>query len=197
MVGPGPPKPFVEALWQLTAAMQNAAPFITERYHQVARLPSVVGVFFPCSSILRAVQVGAQEYLHQVSTNIVEGTPACHCRTFVIWWETSSEAPSTSPITGCRFRRNTWNRSEQAMPLQRGGHSGRHQPSLSLQRRCEPDCSASQQTLLEPPSPESRTLRRMRSSPVSKFDREKHATSYASGDHPQTMRDTSFAWLGG
>ena len=184
-------RPFVEALWQLTAAMQNAAPFITERYHQVARLPSVVGVFFPC--ILRAVQVGAQEYFHQVSTNIIEG-------------HTGAPLPDLRNLVG-DLKRGTFHQSNNWIPIpeeymvpQRASTastSGRHQPPLLRQRRCGPGCLASRPTLVGPPSPESRTLRRKRTSPASKFDREEHAPSYASDDHPQTTRATSFSWSGG
>ncbi|KAI2506961.1 hypothetical protein MHU86_7458 [Fragilaria crotonensis] len=57
--GMGPHIPIVEALWHLTAAIQNATPFITEHYQQVTRTPAVVALYFP--SIVRAVQVaGAQ-----------------------------------------------------------------------------------------------------------------------------------------
>ena len=69
--GEGSLNPFVELLWHLCAAMLNAAPYISERYQQVARIPAVANVYFP--SIVRAVQVGVQEYLQQVGTNVVEG----------------------------------------------------------------------------------------------------------------------------
>lgn len=39
----GPPNPLVETLWGLAASMQNAAPFVTERYQQMIRLPTVGG----------------------------------------------------------------------------------------------------------------------------------------------------------
>ena len=42
--GPGPTNPFVDCIWKLTAAMQNAVPFISERYQQVARNPSVANI---------------------------------------------------------------------------------------------------------------------------------------------------------
>ena len=67
----GPPKPLVEALWQLTAAIQNATPFITERSQQVTHTPAIVALYFP--SIVCAVQVRVHECLHSVSINLVEG----------------------------------------------------------------------------------------------------------------------------
>ena len=69
--GEGPPNPFVEALWHLCSNMLNAAPYITDRFQQVARIPAVANIYF--ASIIRAVQVGVQEYLQQVGTNAAEG----------------------------------------------------------------------------------------------------------------------------
>ena len=70
--GTGPPNPAVEVLWNLQAALQNAAPFITDRFLQAAALnPTVANVYFAC--IVRTVQVNMHEYLHGVGTNIAAG----------------------------------------------------------------------------------------------------------------------------
>jgi hypothetical protein len=70
--GTGPPNPAVEVLWSLVVALQNATPFITDRYLQAAALnPTVAHVYFPC--IVRTVQVSMHEYLQGVGTNIVAG----------------------------------------------------------------------------------------------------------------------------
>lgn len=60
--GTGPLNPWVESIWKFVAALQNAAPFITDRYREVAN------VYFV--SIVRAVQVAAHEYLHSVALNV-------------------------------------------------------------------------------------------------------------------------------
>ena len=68
--GAGDPHPFVEALWKLATSMQNAAPFIVDKYMQL-HAPALANVYFP--SILRAVQVLAHEYLQQVQVNRMAG----------------------------------------------------------------------------------------------------------------------------
>lgn len=68
--GAGANNSFVAAMWQLAASLQNASPFITERYQQVSRVPAVSGVYFAC--IARAVQVSVREYLQAVGTNMVD-----------------------------------------------------------------------------------------------------------------------------
>ena len=68
--GMGPNNPFVESMWQLLAALQNASPFITERYQQVSPTPAIANEYF--ASIIRAVQVCTHEYLHGVSINVAE-----------------------------------------------------------------------------------------------------------------------------
>ena len=69
--GTGPDNPFVSTMWKLYAALSNAAPYITDKYHQqVAITPSVANMYFPC--ILRAVQVNAYEYLQSVGTNVAD-----------------------------------------------------------------------------------------------------------------------------
>ena len=62
----GPENPLVAAQWKLAEDMQNAAPFIADRYLQVYT-PTLSSVYFP--RIVRAVQVGVHEYLHHVGTN--------------------------------------------------------------------------------------------------------------------------------
>ena len=66
----GPANPLVAAQWKLADDMQNAAPFIADRYRQVYT-PTLASVFFP--GIVRAVQVGVHEYLHQVGTSVEAG----------------------------------------------------------------------------------------------------------------------------
>ena len=66
----GPENPFVAAQWKLAEDMQNAAPFIANRYLQVYT-PTLASVYFP--GIVRAVQVGVHEYLHHVGTNAEAG----------------------------------------------------------------------------------------------------------------------------
>jgi hypothetical protein len=69
--GTGPDNPFVAAMWRLYAALQNAAPSITDRYHQqVAATPSVANVYYPC--ILRPIQVNVHEYMHEVGINVAD-----------------------------------------------------------------------------------------------------------------------------
>jgi hypothetical protein len=68
--GVGPTHPFVERIWQLTAAISNATPYTTDRFQQTAGNPHIANVYFPC--IVRSVQVNVFEYLHAVSTNLAE-----------------------------------------------------------------------------------------------------------------------------
>ncbi|KAI2501775.1 hypothetical protein MHU86_12695 [Fragilaria crotonensis] len=70
--GVGPGHPFVERVWQLAASINNATPYITERFQQVAGNPNIANVYFPC--IVRSVQVNVFEYLHAVSTNLADDT---------------------------------------------------------------------------------------------------------------------------
>ena len=69
--GAGAPNPFVEAMWQITASLKNATPFIVERYQQLAGVPGLRSTYFAC--IVRAIQVGVHEYLHTVGANRVAG----------------------------------------------------------------------------------------------------------------------------
>lgn len=70
--GTEPPNPAVEVLWSLLAALQDAAPFVSDRYLQaVAVNPTVAHVYFPC--IVRTVQVSMYEYFDGVGTNIAAG----------------------------------------------------------------------------------------------------------------------------
>ncbi|KAI2499710.1 hypothetical protein MHU86_14791 [Fragilaria crotonensis] len=68
--GVGATHPFVERIWQLVAAINNATPYITDRFQQVAGNPNIANVYFPC--IVRSVQVNVFEYMHTVSTNLAE-----------------------------------------------------------------------------------------------------------------------------
>ena len=69
--GTGPTNPLVDALWKFVASLQNAAPFVTDRFQQVARTPAIANVYFAC--IVRAVQVAVHEYMHSVAINVAEG----------------------------------------------------------------------------------------------------------------------------
>lgn len=69
--GEGEPHPFVEALWRLGVDMHNAVPFIAERYQQLDP-PVPSGTYFP--TIIRAVQIAAQEYLQWVGTTTGDAT---------------------------------------------------------------------------------------------------------------------------
>ena len=64
--GAGAPHPFFESLWKMALAMENAAPFIVDKYMQL-HAPALTRVYFP--SILRTVQVLVREYLQQVQVN--------------------------------------------------------------------------------------------------------------------------------
>ena len=99
--GAGPDNAFVAAMWQLAASLQNASPFITERYQQVPRMPAFSGVYFAC--IVRAIQVGVQEYLQSVGTNMVEG-------------HTGVELPDFRTLT-TDLRRGTFHQSSQWIPI--------------------------------------------------------------------------------
>ena len=52
--GAGPENPLVSVLWRLVTALQNAGPFIMERFQHMVRMPSMTSIFF--ASVLRAVQ---------------------------------------------------------------------------------------------------------------------------------------------
>ena len=69
--GTGPSNPFVDYMWTIASTLQNATPFITERYAQAARVSSIAHTYFAC--IVRAVQVSVHDYLHGVSTNLADG----------------------------------------------------------------------------------------------------------------------------
>lgn len=69
--GVGMPHPFVEAMWATAAGFQNAAPFITERYHALARHPGIAPTYH--ARILRAIQVCTHEYMQMVAQNVADG----------------------------------------------------------------------------------------------------------------------------
>lgn len=82
--GTGAPNPLVEALWNLTAALNNAAPFIADRIQQVARAPLTTRVYYP--TMVRSVQVSVHKYLQGVEINIAdshEGVERPELRTLV------------------------------------------------------------------------------------------------------------------
>lgn len=69
--GTGDTHPFVEAMWGVAVGVQNLAPFITERYHSVARLPGIGTTYY--ARILRAIQLSVHDYMQTVAVNVVEG----------------------------------------------------------------------------------------------------------------------------
>lgn len=79
--GVGPPHPFVEALWSTAVGLQNIAPFVTDRYQELARLQNVTRTYH--ARIVRAVQVNAHEYLQQVATNVVDSVAGVEVPNFV------------------------------------------------------------------------------------------------------------------
>ena len=65
--------PLITALWNMTAAaLNNLAPFITDRIQQVVRAPLTTRVYYP--TIVQFVQVSVCNYLRAVKTNVAE----CH-----------------------------------------------------------------------------------------------------------------------
>ena len=66
--GVGDPHPFVERMWALALGVQNAAPFISERFHSLSRAQAVTNMYY--ARIVRAVQLSVFEYLQQVATNV-------------------------------------------------------------------------------------------------------------------------------
>jgi hypothetical protein len=62
--------PFVDTMWALVASMQNGAPFITERFHALARNPGIASTYH--ARIVRAVQVCTHEYMQAVACNVVD-----------------------------------------------------------------------------------------------------------------------------
>ena len=61
----------MEAMWSVALAIQNSAPFITERLQNLTRHPTVTATYY--ARIVRAVQLSVFDYLQQVSTNIGTG----------------------------------------------------------------------------------------------------------------------------
>lgn len=81
--GVGATHPFVEAMWSMVAGFQNAAPFITERYHALAsRHPSVAPTYH--ARIVRAVQVCTHEYMQMVAHNIADGVIGVEVPNFTV-----------------------------------------------------------------------------------------------------------------
>ena len=68
--GTGPDNPLVSTMWKLYVAMNNAVPFIAERYHQqVMMTPSVAHMYYPC--ILWVVQVNVHDYIYRTNYSVV------------------------------------------------------------------------------------------------------------------------------
>lgn len=123
--GSGPGYPLIDLLWKLTADVQNAAPFISEQFQQVARTPGIGNVYFAC--MIRAVQVSTHEHLlHSVTVNVAEG-------------HAGVDTPDFRALV-TDLRRGTFHLSNNCVPLPesylevRGGSSGvgvvREHPAL-------------------------------------------------------------------
>jgi hypothetical protein len=65
--GSGPTHPFVDALWEVANGLQNIAPFVTDKYNELAAMYNLTSVYY--ARIVRAVQVLSHEYLQGVATN--------------------------------------------------------------------------------------------------------------------------------
>ena len=61
--GSGPTHPFVDALWEVAYGLQNIAPFVTDKYNDLAAMYNLTSVYY--ARIVRAVQVMSHEYLQQ------------------------------------------------------------------------------------------------------------------------------------
>ena len=65
------PHPLVERMWHLAVAIQNAAPFISERFHELGSHPHITATYF--ARIVRAaVQVNVHEFMHTVAIKLVD-----------------------------------------------------------------------------------------------------------------------------
>ena len=65
--GTGADHPFVKALWAVAYGLQNAAPFITDKYNELAAMHALSSTYY--ARIVRAVQVMSHEYLMQVAVS--------------------------------------------------------------------------------------------------------------------------------
>ena len=74
------PHPLVERMWNLAVTIQNAAPFITERFNALANHPQVTSTYF--ARIIRAVQVNVHEYMQGVAINLVDSVVGIELPTF-------------------------------------------------------------------------------------------------------------------
>lgn len=99
--GVGPTHPYVEALWSTAVGLQNIAPFVTDRYRELAQVQNITRTYH--ARIVRAVQVNAHEYLQQISTNVVDS---------VIGVEVPNFAPMLQEL-----RRGTFHQSTNWMDL--------------------------------------------------------------------------------
>jgi hypothetical protein len=68
--GTGGAHPLVTTMWNLFSALNNAAPFITERYSHIVGAPHVTKYYY--ARVLRAIQVNVHEYMQEVSVNVAE-----------------------------------------------------------------------------------------------------------------------------
>ena len=50
--------------------LQNLAPYVSDRFHALARQPAIARTYFP--RILRAIQLAAHDYFHGVSANVAD-----------------------------------------------------------------------------------------------------------------------------
>ena len=65
--GSGPAHPFVTALWDVATKLKDIEPFVTDKYNELATSRQITSLYY--TRIVRAVQVYAHEYLHQVATS--------------------------------------------------------------------------------------------------------------------------------
>ena len=193
--GVGPPNPIVETLWTLYAGMQNAGPFVTEKFWQViADAPHVTNVYFACT--VRSIQVEMYEYLQSVATNVAashEGVALPDFRSFLAnlkkgsfhcssdWVKIPEEymdqaRASANPGTGNTTRApGTAPTVASSMASTRTGVS-----SLTTDTRTGP--------------PASQTLHPTRSLATSPSVPVALARYYVSIDHPPMMQAPSFVW---
>ena len=109
-------------MWKLASNMQNIAPFVSERFANLARNPQVANTYF--ARIIRAVQLSAHEYFQQVAMNAPEGIGSAELPLF---------APMLQDLTRGTFHLSTnWVAipgeylEPDPQPVHRfdGGHSG-------------------------------------------------------------------------
>lgn len=69
--GTGAPHSFTVAMWNVAASLQNIAPFVTERFHQLVRHLGIAATYH--ARIVRAIQLNVHDYLSLVGTSMGSG----------------------------------------------------------------------------------------------------------------------------